>query len=246
MGFEATDCCRLCGRSAFLQNSHILPAAAHRITKRAGRNVLLASGHGIFKRDNQTDFTERLLCFECEQNFSKFEGLAITACRAAWGGRLAANRAVLSADVRPLVIFAYSVFWRASISSKISLYKLPNEVEGRLKEALLIGKFPSPPELAISLSFLKVLDLPLTDRCLMAPWKDKLAAGLEVHYFSVFGIVFRMNYPSAFQEIERDEFFRFDTQMGRIYPLQQWEQEMIDERFTNEAVYAKFSERFSN
>ena len=246
MGLEVIDRCRLCGREAVLQNSHILPAAAHRNTKKDGRNVLLASGQGVFKRNNQSDFTESLLCFDCEQDFSKFEGLAINACRLAWKSRLASNRPVLSAEIRPLVVFAYSVFWRASISSRISLYKLPDETEECLKNALLTEKFPSPPELPISLSFLKVLDLPLTERTLVAPWRERLIAGLEVHYFSVFGIVFRMNYPYALQEIERYEFFRFDTQVGKIYPLQSWEEEMIDKRFTYEAVHAKFCERYSS
>ena len=84
MGVETTGPCRFCGKNAVLQNSHILPASAHRNTKQNGRNVLLASGNGIFKRNNQTDFTDLLLCFTCEQEFSKFEGVAIEACRVAW------------------------------------------------------------------------------------------------------------------------------------------------------------------
>lgn len=243
MGVEITGPCRLCGQNAVLQNSHILPASAHRNTKQNGRNVLLASGNGIFKRNNQTDFTDLLLCFPCEQEFSKFERVAIEACRVAWRERGAATYVVPAGAVAALIAFAYSVFWRASISSRLGLYKLPSTVEERLRLALSAGNLPLPPELAISVSFLKVLDLPLTDRTQMAPWKDRLTAGLEVHYFSVFGIIFRMNFPYALHEIETDEFFRSDILTGRIFPLKKWEEEMIDNRFTYEAIHAKFVER---
>lgn len=80
---KATGICRLCENAAKLERSHILPAAAHRVTKDNGRNVISYLRRGLFNSQNQKDFAEPLLCFACEQRLSIFEGAAIIACKAA-------------------------------------------------------------------------------------------------------------------------------------------------------------------
>ena len=99
-----TDVCRLCGKTAELQNSHIFPAAAHAHTKSGGKNVLLGNRKRIFRLKNQTDFAEHLLCFACEQLLSVFEGRAIQACHAAWKHRSNSRYQIPTASVACPVI----------------------------------------------------------------------------------------------------------------------------------------------
>jgi len=70
---------------------------------------------------------------------------------------------------------------------------------------------PDPPKLAITLSFLKVLDITMTGRLLMTPLVAKLAADVEAHYFSMFGIVFRLDIPNSLYELEEDSYLRYEV-----------------------------------
>lgn len=219
--------CPLCNQKAELQLSHILPASAHRITKTSGRNVLTSFYKNVVDEKNQTDFKEKLLCFSCEQALSVIEGLAIQACRSAWPHRNEPFYEIPGRVIQSLVAFAYSVFWRCSISKRLAAYNLSSDLERELKKAFWDKQFPSPPHLSVSVSFL-MSRYPLTERTLFTPWVSELSVGVKVHYFSVFGLVFRLHVPNALYEVEANEFLRVENNTGRIYPLLQWEKETID------------------
>lgn len=231
--------CRLCSKHAELQKSHILPAAAHRHTKNKGRNVLIGNRKRIFRLENQTDFAEYMLCFECEQLLSKFEGGAISTCREAWFRRNDPYYRIPSESVQDLIAFAYSVFWRCSVASTIEGYRLAEPFERELSSAFYLGQFPEAPRLAISISFLKVLDIEMTGKLIMTPLVATILASTEAHYFSVFGLLFRMSVPSALYELEVDEFLRYREKSGCIYPPQLWEEQVLNGELTRSAVLAK-------
>lgn len=235
---QKTPICRLCGRNEKLQRSHLLPAAAHRNTKQGTANVLIGTRAKVFKRVNQKDFVERLLCFDCEQFLSIDEKTAIDVCRVAWERRKEPFYEIPANAVEPLVAFAYSVFWRVSVATTMA-YSLNASLEQALCEAFLFRRFPDPPYLPISMSFLRVLDIPITHRTLMTPWACHVVSDMTVHYFSMFGIVFRMHVPNAMHEINEREFLRANVRSGRIYHLQQWEQEVVNATLTHSAVLAK-------
>lgn len=223
--------CRLCDQAAELQRSHILPAAAHRVTKDNGRNVISYLRRGFFSDHNQKDFAEPLLCSACEQLLSVFEKQAIAACKISWKSRHNSTYCIPSESVRSLAEFAYSVFWRASVSKTLDDYSLGQTIEERLKAAFYAGDFPDPPALALSMSFLEVTRVTIADRILMTPWIENLAAGVKLTYFTVFGIVFRLHFPSSMCELEANEFLRVCSGAGNIYRLRAWERESIDRMF---------------
>jgi hypothetical protein len=236
---KISDVCRLCDQEAELENSHILPAAAHRVTKDNGRNVMAYVRGGMFNNRNQSDFAEPLLCYACEQKLSLFEGRAIKACREAWKHRDECAYCLPREVVRPLVEFGYSVFWRASVAKALDDYSLGQAIEDRLKAAFVVGEFPDPPALALSMSFLRVTGVTITNRILMTPWIERFTAGVRVSYFTVFGIVFRLHFPASIYELESGEFLRAHSQSGSIYPLKTWERKSIDDMFTAAAVHSK-------
>jgi hypothetical protein len=234
--------CPLCNQTGELQLSHILPASAHRITKTAGRNVLTSFYKNVVDEKNQSDFKEKLLCFSCEQALSVIEGFAIQACRGAWPHRKRPFYEIPEQAVHSLVAFAYSVFWRSSISKRFAAYNLGPDIERELKEAFWNKQFPSPPYLSVSMSFL-MSKYPLTERALFTPWVSELPAGIQVHYFSIFGLVFRLHIPNALYEVEANEILRAENGTGRIYHLLQWEKENIDSAITNALAMPKLRPR---
>jgi hypothetical protein len=227
MNFEI---CALCREEAEIQNSHILPSAAHLHSKNSvGRNTMVEHRRGVVRLINQSDIKEPLLCFDCEQLISNFEGIAIKTCRLAWRHRTDSFFEIPAAYISAMVKLAYSVFWRSSVSKIIQGYQLSEQIQSTLRQAFYTEILPEIPTLAISVSFFEVLDIPVTDRILFTPIAIPLSAMTEVHYFSMFGIVFRMNVPSAPFELEDEYFLRPEKQSGRIYPLQPWEETMFAE-----------------
>jgi hypothetical protein len=231
--------CRLCDQAAELERSHILPAAAHRVTKDNGRNVISYLRRGLFNDHNQKDFAEPLLCFACEQLLSVFEGQAIAACKIAWKSRHNSTYCIPSESVRSLAEFAYSIFWRASVSKTLDDYSLGETIEERLKAAFVVGDFPDPPALVLSMSFLEVTGVTITDRILMTPWIENFAVEIKITYFTVFGIVFRLHFPVSMGELEENEFLRACSGVGNIYRLRAWERESIDSMFSLAVLNSK-------
>lgn len=134
--------CALCRLQKKLQQSHLLPAAAHRVTKDNGKNVLAMNRKGWVNRTNQSDFKEYLLCYDCEQDLSIYEGDAIKACRKAWEFKSSKPYRLPQDSVEALVRCAYSIFWRVSVSKTIEDYVLPSEVEEELRSAFYQRKYP--------------------------------------------------------------------------------------------------------
>lgn len=230
--------CRLCGKDEKLQRSHLLPRAAHLNTKQGTSNVLIGTSANVFRRVNQKDFVERLLCFKCEQSLSTDEKIAMDLCRVARGHRHKPFYEIPTDAVTPLIAFAYSVFWRFSVATSMA-YNLDASLEQELSTAFVSRRFPDPSYLPISMSFLRVLDIPETYKTLMSPWACHMVSDVTVHFFSMLGIVFRMHVPNAMYELNESEFLRAGVGSGRIYHVQQWEQELIDATITHSAVRAK-------
>lgn len=236
--------CRLCEETGELRNSHILPRAAHLRTKAGSINVLIKSREKICL-NNQSDFKEYLLCDNCEQSLSQVEKAAMDACKEAWLSRTEPYYQVPPASVQALVRFAYSVFWRSSVAKCVERYTLGGELESELRDAFHNRIIPDLPRLSLSLSFLKILDMPMTDRVLFTPMIARLAGQSQVHYFSILGLIFRLNVPDTVVELADEYFLRFHDSSGRIYPLQLWEQQMLDAELTFATVIAKRNRDYS-
>jgi len=134
--------CRLCGETCELQNSHIIPRFVIRWMKKSGPTPFLRKA--VDPDTRIQDYHEKLLCEDCEQIFSD------------WEGKFAAN--VFYPHVRGqkekfeygewLYKFVLSISWRLLVSEMAVWHEekhSKNEVvEERLEtwEAILLGEEP--------------------------------------------------------------------------------------------------------
>lgn len=230
--------CVLCGENRSLQNSHIISSAAHKLTKIRGKNVVMGGRKGEYRRINQKDYAEDMLCFDCEQEMSVIETNAISACNLAWSFRDRRHYKIPAASIQPLIAFAYLVFWRASKSKCVDSYKVEDELENRLRSAFKNGDFPDSQNLSVSVSFLKILDFEHVKNILLAPLTATIPGSSTAHYFIAFGFVFRMFAPGGTFEVQKGEFLDIKNKQGYIYQLSQWEKDLFDSMLTESAVLA--------
>lgn len=101
-----------------------------------------------------------------------------------------------------ILIFTYSVFWRASVAESHSIYKLPEATEEHLRKFLLREVSLVPPVLPVSLGFLKSL------REIVAGWEViqypavfEVTPGYFCSNFLCMGIVFSMISPVVFEPL---------------------------------------------
>lgn len=113
--------CRLCHGLKPLRDSHIIPEFLYSsMYDEKHRFHTLSSDQAQKNRLFQKGVREKLLCDDCEQKFSKWEGYASlvlsggTAIVAEQEGRLWHLSEI---DYRPFRLFQLSVLWRASIST---------------------------------------------------------------------------------------------------------------------------------
>src|SRR2546423_1619481 len=68
------DICQLCGKSAELQLSHIMPGSIYKAFKKtsATGRIRATNEPNLLIEDGLKDY---LLCWNCEQEFSKWEGM---------------------------------------------------------------------------------------------------------------------------------------------------------------------------
>jgi hypothetical protein len=175
--------CALCQQPRELLKSHFLPAALYRLLRAANKpkpDPILATAAGLQHTSHQA--WHHLLCFECEEQFSRNgENWVLSHCYRGKGRfRLKqtlqqqipvaseADCVVYSAPSDPnitieqLVYFSTSVFWRASIrdwiaaGQKYQAIRLGNTYQEQIRKYLL-GKqeFPQNAALTVILSGLE-------------------------------------------------------------------------------------------
>jgi hypothetical protein len=193
---------------------------------------------GQFKAKNQKDYAEDLLCFECEQILSVMEGDAIKACKAAWPNKTRRRYKIPAHSIRALVASTYSVFWRASKAKCVETYNISNDLEKRLKDAFWNFNFPDSQDLSVSISFLKTLNMHQSQNLLLAPMYALIPGSATAHYFSAFGLIFRMFSPGGTFEVESGEFLNVKEEHGYIFQLPEWEKELFDSTLARSAVLA--------
>jgi hypothetical protein len=196
--------CKLCEKSALLHQSHIIPSSLHKITKdNNGKNVRIMVGKSVNEK-NQRDLKEEMLCTACEKLLSTFEKRTIELLRPAWKSSRMARRSypIPAISIAHVLMFTYSVFWRASIAKSFSDYKLPTMIEERLKRFLLGEEFLGPSDLPISLGFLKSLrEIVAGWEVIQYPASFDVAPGYLCSNFLCMGIVFSMISPAEYEPL---------------------------------------------
>jgi hypothetical protein len=121
--------CRLCGRTAELVDSHIIPKFFFKKMKRSEDYLLLVSKEQPRAKRSLTGIYGQFLCLLCENSFSQVDDYASTFFPsvsqqpiALMGGK--PFRKVLEFDYLRLKKFFISLLWRASVSSRPEYNKI--------------------------------------------------------------------------------------------------------------------------
>lgn len=139
---ELLEECKLCGKSAVLQNSHIIPRSYYKRLKRESNQLLIiVDNDEIEPRLSNSDPKEKLLCTECEQFLSvKYESYGTKIFRTSKNVIKQDDRITINGfDYKRFYLYFISILWRASLASHDSFKNidLGDEFEDLLKFCII-------------------------------------------------------------------------------------------------------------
>jgi hypothetical protein len=201
--------CRLCGSYGALHSSHSIPAWVFR---RLGPDPqLVVVSKGVVRATND-QLREHLFCATCERTFKRPEDHVAGLAWQSDGSFPALDRAEIvplpgeSSDARmarlPLadrnlvVRFAVSLFWRASVCSKID-FSLAERDEAWARD-FLNGAADLPAEVRLAVVLLRRQGELPADQVLGAPSTSRVDAYSRLHKVTLPGIHFMMAIGSRF------------------------------------------------
>lgn len=201
--------CKLCGKTAVLEWSHIIPKWTYRrlVNQRpagAPASPVRVEGDVALASPNQD--AEYMLCRQCEHIISKSESYVASVALQEDGTfpALSLVKVVPSApdpewqigdasalDVDAITRFAASVVWRASASVMYSTLSLGDKYGAEFADYLLTPGSPFPGHARLIVEFMNPQNLPRVDRMVVAPESTR-DGGFHVYQFCMFGIWFRL------------------------------------------------------
>ncbi|MEQ9723848.1 hypothetical protein ABQG65_22205 [Yersinia alsatica] len=139
---ELLEECKLCGKSAVLQNSHIIPRSYYKRLKRESNQLLIiVDNDEIEPRLSNSDPKEKLLCTECEQFLSvKYESYGTKIFRTSKNVIKQDDRITINGfDYKRFYLYFISILWRASLASNDNFKSitLGDELEDLLKYCII-------------------------------------------------------------------------------------------------------------
>lgn len=141
--------CKLCGESREMCQSHIISEFLYRpLYDEIHRFNIVGSD---FRNDRlvQKGLSERLLCRECEEKFSRYENYAAKLMSGQLGHKFVQkeNKIIVAGiDYRLFKLFLLSILWRASVST-IDFFKLVElGTRGPVLKKMLQIEEPGEPE----------------------------------------------------------------------------------------------------
>ena len=209
--------CRLCLQTKALQDSHYLPKGAYRINRapalKNASPVVLSNGQLLQSSAQLSDY---LLCSDCEQRFSKngeawvlgniprnygetfpiLDALNAEAPLLIDGDtRLYAGTRVKSLNMKKIVYFAVSVFWRGAVHKWTSSLRsdAPDVHLCAYEEPIrqfLLGTSPLPDDVAL---WVLVCPNGSVLNAMLVPWDAHLAE-CSRYFFYVSGLCFVLHF----------------------------------------------------
>ncbi|CNF58517.1 MULTISPECIES: hypothetical protein [Yersinia] len=135
---ELLEECKLCGKSAVLQNSHIIPRSYYKRLKRESNQLVVIVDDAHTKPAlSNSDPKEKLLCLECERYLSdKYESYGTKLFRSSRNVIQSKDFITINGfNYKRFYLYFVSILWRASISKNknFSNVSLGPEIETLLK-----------------------------------------------------------------------------------------------------------------
>jgi len=188
--------CELCKNCTQVKDSHIIPASMHKVLKdNNGKNIKF-SLPGDLRMKNQRDLKEYMLCEDCEQRFSKFEQ-SVDILKPLWHNTNEGRRkyVIPAKSTNSILQLVQSIFWRASVSSTLSNFKLCENDEEELRLALLSGFPVKLPRFPVRLDFFTYLREIGSSKMMHSPFMHDIFPGSKYSTFVSLGIIFSMQTP---------------------------------------------------
>lgn len=220
--------CKLCLISKKLSVSHIIPHGLIRISKGGHRQVIaIDSTPGIPPRMDNANWTEKLLCSECEEflNFSyeKSQLSKLKGVKDKVDSRYD-RLTIYNIDYRRFYLFWLSIFWRASVAEHEAFpFTLPDDLNSLMRTAIksrdpMIGGFSLPSYIQIGMVRIvseRDWDAAST-RGLMTSFYSLPNGGAQCYVFVVagFAILYQLSdtanedMPSGFKAIKHSRVYR--------------------------------------
>ena len=185
--------CRLCKEDRPLRESHIFPEWLYKpLYDDNHRFFVLSTDVNKRRCTRPKGIYERLLCHECEQRFSKWEGYARNVFHDLPLKLVEDSRAVVFSGLQytPFKLFQMSLIWRASITSRLEAHRIDlGPHTERIRKMLFEGR-PGEVHEYGSILMLPALGQELMQQFIYPP--ESLPTKLDGHsaYRAVFGGLF--------------------------------------------------------
>lgn len=185
--------CRLCKEDRPLRDSHIFPEWLYKPLYDVNHRFFVLSTDVNKRRGTRPKgIYERLLCHECEQRFSKWEGYARDVFYNLPLKSVEDNRAVIFSGLQytPFKLFQMSLIWRASIASRPEAHRIDLGPHTERIRKMLFEDRPGEVYEYGSILMLPALGQELMQQFIYPP--ESLPTKLDGHsaYRAVFGGLF--------------------------------------------------------
>ncbi|RZB35712.1 MAG: hypothetical protein SRB2_02839 [Desulfobacteraceae bacterium Eth-SRB2] len=185
--------CRLCKEDKPLRESHIFPEWLYKELYDDNHRFFVLSTDVKKRRGTRPrGIYERLLCHECEQRFSKWEGYARDVFNNQPLKLIEDNRVVVFSGLQytPFKLFQMSLIWRASITSRPEINRIDLGPHAERIRKMLFENRPGEAHEYGSILMLPALGQELMQEFLYPP--ERLPSKLDGHsaYRAVFGGLF--------------------------------------------------------
>lgn len=185
--------CRLCKEDRPLRKSHIFPEWLYKPMYDDNHQFFVLSTNVNKRRSTRPKgIYERLLCHECEQRFSKWEGYARDVFYDLQLKVVEDNRAVVFSGLQytPFKLFQMSLIWRASITSRPEVHRIDLGPHTERIRKMLFEDRPGEVHEYGSILMLPALDQALMQQFVYPP--ESLPTNFDGHsaYRAVFGGLF--------------------------------------------------------
>ena len=185
--------CRLCKKDRPLRKSHVFPEWLYKPLYDDNHRFFVLSTDKNKKRGTRPKgIYERLLCHECEQRFSKWEGYARDVFYDLSLKVVEDNRAFVFSGLQytPFKLFQMSLIWRASITSRPEVHRIDLGHHTERLRKMLLEDHPGEVYEYGSILMLPALSQELMQQFVYPP--ESLPTKIDGHsaYRAVFGGLF--------------------------------------------------------
>lgn len=225
-----SQACALCGQTAEIHNSHIIPEFLYRelYDEKHRYRLIEADPRKPGSRPLQKGIREYLLCHSCEQQFSRWEAHASGVFRdvlSQLSGRQRPGRLSVQVEFEPFRLFLLSLLWRLNATSdRLRGDMALGEHAEHIRQILLSGTAPEPDQYPCVLVALLLSEDGTFHPEVVLPPSTLFLEGFQVVRVVVSGLLFMYFVPTEIPPqlghlfLQRDGVLHMDVAPEQVFP----------------------------